>query len=83
MFNNYGDLHNSILSYMYMQKNSKMAAWSYLYEFISPSHKVFGSNLHLIYFMENYLNLKDVILVIFITIIVPSQKKGGGVFAVL
>lgn len=54
-----------------------MAAWSYLYEFISPSHKVFGSNLHLIYFMENYLNLKDVILVIFITIIVPSQKKRG------
>lgn len=67
-----------------MQKIVKwLHAWSYLYEFISPSHKVFGSNLHLIYFMENYLNLKDVILVIFITIIVPSQKKGGGVFAVL
>lgn len=64
----------------------KLVKWLHGVIFMNSFHlvnRVFGSNLHLIYFMENYLNLKDVILVIFITIIVPSQKKGGGVFAVL
>lgn len=42
MSNNYENLLNSLLSYMYIYnyaKVSKMAAWGYLYEFISPSQK--------------------------------------------
>lgn len=59
----------------------KLVKWLHGVIFINSFHlvnRVFGSNLHLIYFMEIYL--KSIIFVIFRTKSdpPPRAKKGGG-----
>lgn len=60
----------------------KLVKWLHGVIFMNSFHlvnRVFGSNLHLIYFMEIYL--KSIILVIFRTKSAPpppAQKRGGG-----